>query len=645
MLILDQINKSDRSLRFIALGVLAGIIVLVTGLWWVQIVSSKHYSKSQEKQMVRRVRVPALRGKILDRNGNVLAENKPQYNVNVYFDELRDQYWFNYTNSVRCEYLAQHPKLKTPPVAERPALYHEAWYRTVSNVTLYVSMKLGEPRLLSRPAFLKHYTNYPYVPFVIFQNLTPKQVAMFSEQLSSLHGLELEAKSVRTYPNGSTAAHLLGYVSEERQIDENDENNFNYYVPDYVGRMGTEGAFDAYLRGKAGVKTVVVNSTQYRQREEMSQTEPGQNVWLTIDVELQKQVEKYLTEAPLSPRPTRGAAIVMDINTGDILAMASTPTFDPNIFLRGITTAEAAYLNDTFFTPSLNRATFGAFTPGSIFKIITGIACLESGLDPTKKIHTDGEWKPPGGGRSIDDTAPAGEYDFERAFKRSSNSYFIIEALHYGLPKIVEVGRRFHLGERTQIPTRQEVSGTFPQPGKLQNWIPRTPNVSIGQEITVTPLQMACMTAAVANGGKLFWPRIVTHTEAAAGTSAKAIAYPQAQVREHIQLHPQHLALIHRAMLADVEDAEGTGTPAYVDGTFRIGGKTGTAEIKRKNGEKDKNTWFVSFGPIDAPRYAVVVLVESGNSGGKSCAPVARRIYQALQKRDLSGSKLASLTR
>lgn len=644
MFIFDQLKRGERQLQYLALTVLIGMAILIGGLWWVQIVSAKRYEASQRKQMLRSVRVPALRGKILDRNGNALADNRPQYNIDVYLEEIRTQYWFQYTNHVRREYLTANPTLKNPPMAARTGLYRQAWYRAVSNITYRVSETLLEPRVLQTNAFLRHYTNYPYVPFAIFQNLTPRQIAIFSEKLSTLPGLELNVKSVRTYPYTNSAAHLLGYVSETKRINDNEDFNFNYYMPDYVGQLGTESAFDSKLRGVAGVKTVLVNSTQYRQHDEMSvSTEPGQNVWLTIDLPLQQAVEKALASA--MPYVTvRGAAIVMDVRNGDILALASNPTFDPNIFVAGgISSNLWAKLDDKHFKPLFNRATFGGFTPGSIMKIITAIACLESNIDPREKVTNPGYWQAKDGTR-IKDTAAPDDYDFVRAFKRSSNTYFIHFGLQVGLQKIVEVGKRFHLGEKTFLPTRQEVAGDFlrfDNPGK--HWNQGTiANVSIGQEMTVTPLQMACMTAAVANGGTLYWPRIVSHTELAAGLTGETKIYQAGRVRENVRLHPQHLEILKQAMLADVEivnGEEGTGHPAYLP-HFRIAGKTGTAEVEIGNGQMDQNTWFVSFGPYENPRYAVVVLVESGTSGGKTCAPVAKKIYEVIAQREAGATRL-----
>lgn len=636
MLIFDQLKKSDRQLQIISIGLLAGMAVLVCGLWWVQIITSKRHEANLKRQSLRLVRVPALRGKILDRNGTVLAENSPRYDINVYFEELLDQFSFEYTNSVRKEFLRQNPAIKKIPSAVREELSMEARYRAVSNVTYRVGAALQQGLILERKKFISHYRERPFMPFPLFRSLTQQQVAIFSERQSELRGVELEVQPVRVYPNSNACAHVVGYVQWQDAFEDDEEINFKSRLPDFAGKMGVESAFDSILRGKAGVKSLLVNNMGYRQREEMAvPSKPGQNIWLTIDLAIQQATEKALASAMAR---TRGAAVVMDVQTGDILAIASAPAFDPNMFLDGLSAAEAGLLYDKEMRPEFNRATFGTYTPGSIFKIITAIACFEANVvDPRAKFDNPGFYQPNKNAHRIDDTAPPGEYDFERAFKRSSNTYFIHYGLKAGVEKIVEVGKRFHLGEKTDIPTRQEVSGSFPSPNQLGSWTAtgRTANMCIGQEITVTPLQMVCMTAAIANGGKLFWPRIVVRSESPVGDDTGAVSIAPARVREQIGFNPQHLNLIRRAMLADVVDpSEGTGRAAYIP-DYTVAGKTGTAEVL-VHGKKDKNTWFASYGPYENPRYAVVVMVESGASGGGTCAPVAKKIYEAIQKREAS---------
>ena len=267
---------------------------------------------------------------------------------------------------------------------------------------------------------------------------------------------------------------------------------------------------------------------------------------------------------------------------------------------------------------------------------MVAIAGLEQGtLNPEAVYKSEGFYIV--GRRRIGDTAGAGEFDFNRAMAKSSNPYFINEGLKPGvLEKIITLGHRLHLGERTAIMPHQETPGNFPSLKRISSdWHDGdTANISIGQgAIDVTPIQMAIMGAAVANGGKVFWPRLVSRIENADGTVVET--FPEGRVRDFLGVSQRTLRIVHKGMLADTEDVEGTGRKLAVPG-WHIAGKTGTAQVE-KNGRVDKseqNTWFLSFAPEDNPRYVVVATVEGGASGGLTCVPIAHAVYLALQARD-----------
>ncbi len=635
MLIFDQLKRDDRTLRIISFGLLAGLAILLCGLWWVQVVSAKRYEANLKNQSFRSVRIPALRGKILDRNNQSLAENRPRFDVNLYLEDLRDQFTAEYTNTVRKQFLRDHPGAKIT-ASVRTNLIARARYRVAAKITAQISTALEQPVILDEARFIGHYARQPYIPFPILQNLNPRQVATFAEQLTGLTGVEMEIQPTRTYPNGTSAAHLLGYIQRRDKPDEDEEIACKYYLPDFVGRTGVEASFDNSLRGKAGIKSLLVNNMGYRQREEMlTEPEPGKNLALTIDLGIQRAAEKALAGAMPN---VRGAAVVMDVRNGDILALVSAPAFDPNIFPNGVSTAEWSRWNDENYSYMFNRATYGAYPPGSILKILTGLACLENNvMSVSETINNPGYFYEPKllGSRKIDDLAPPGEYNFQRAFIKSSNTYFIHFGLKAGLRKLVEVGERFHLGETTGILPREEVAGEYPHSDQLKSWtLGNAANLCIGQEVTVTPLQMVVMTSAIANGGKLFWPRLVKKIQASDAEKENESSLP-GSLRADLHLNPRHVEIIQRAMLADVEDAEGTGKAAALKG-LRVTGKTGTAQITKGNQVTDHVTWFVSFAPFDKPKYAVVVMVQSGASGGGTCAPVAHKIYEAILKSEQS---------
>jgi penicillin-binding protein 2 len=635
MLIFDQLRKSDRKLQLLSIVVLAGIVTLVAGLWYVQVISRKKYEDSLKIQSFRTVPIPAVRGKILDRNGLVLADNEPRFNVNVFLDDLPRSFNFEYTNAVRKEYqiLSGQLKMDRTNIARATA---EARYRVVSNIVSHVSETVGYPVLLNPKAFAQHYSSQLALPLRIFPTgLTRQQLAVFMEKGSDEPGVDLEVQPTRTYPYMNVAAHVLGYLRPDTVRSDEDDFQFSYPLPSFVGRSGLESEFDDELRGKAGVKSILVNNVGYRQKEEIwAPAQPGENIFLTLDLIVQKAADQALHSLGTNGR---AAAVVMDVRDGDILATSSYPSYDPNLFMDSVSSEEWAQLNDPKLLPQLNRAFTGTYPPGSVFKIIDSLAALESGLDPEAIFHSEGQYQLGRRSRPIRDTAEAGDYNFRRAFAKSSNSYFIDEGLKLGEEKLIEMGRLFHLGELTGVLTNQEQRGYFPIVGSNprkrdgSRWQEGdTANLAIGQgEIAITPVQVAAMTAAVANRGTLFKPRLVSKIVPQESAENSTIQeFPKGIVREQIKISPRTWNILQEAMLADVDDPEGSGRNARLPG-MRICGKTGTAQLKI-NGRIDHITWFASYAPYGSPRYAVVVMVESGISGGVSCAPIAREIYRAL---------------
>jgi penicillin-binding protein 2 len=634
---------------------LAGVGILLVGLWYLQVISAKRYVQSQQVQCLRKVRLPALRGAILDRHGYVLAENRPSFNVNLYLEELSKLFQQQYVRELAKWQAAPQDKLtlwdrlfnrrraNTPRKltrTEREKLGWQARYAVVSNLVEQLGLLLQQPVGFDQGRFSRHYTNRLVLPLPIIEGLSPRQVAIFHEQPKKLPGLNLDIQPLRHYPNGTLAAHLLGQVHRVENFQGEDEIECLYCLPDYEGRVGAEGAFDQELRGRAGISIVRVNNLGYRQSESVwLPAEPGHNLVLTIDLRIQQAAEQALRSLG---NAAKGAVVVLDPRNGDVLALTSAPTYDPNLFLPRMTNQTWLKLNDPELNPTFNRATFGAYAPGSVLKIIVGLAALEAGdLNPNEIYQSKGFYQL--GRKTFDDQAGPGDFDFRRALKRSSNPYFIHYGLKTGLTNIMNLGRRCFFGQRTRIPLLQEVGGFFPTPEWVrqlkQRGEPIQPgdiaNLSIGQGyVAVTPLQMALVTAAIANGGKIFWPRLVDRIEPRqANNNGLLRVFPPAQLRAELGVQPQNLALVREGMLADVEEADGTGHRAAVAG-WRVGGKTGTAEVKHPVEGKRKDTWFVSFAPYENPRYVVVVLVENGVSGGATCAPIAQKIHQAIKRLD-----------
>ena len=651
MLIFDQLKKDDPQLRLVAIVVLGSLGVLLAGLWWVQVVSARDYQANLETQSFRTVRIPAVRGKILDRNGVVLAENRPSYNVSLYLDELHKSFDVAYAEEARrarAELKQKQNELGKKlnrrltkaerkqfsfTMKEQTLLRQQARYEVASNVVMQVSQRLQQPLWLNPTNFERHYQTRLALPCPVLTNLTSVQIARFEEQSTNRMGVDLEIQSTRCYPFETNAAHVLGHLQRDDDSKEGEEAFYSFRLPDYRGLVGVESGFDKQLRGMAGAKSVLVNNAGYRQTENVwSPAERGQNVVLTIDLRIQQAAEQAL---PVFGPTTRGAVVVMDVLNGDILAMASSPTLNPNSFIPSLSHADAQRIAD--LEAEKNRATQENYAPGSIFKPLIGLACLEAGLNPNATIYNPGYIFV--GKKRFGDLAKAGTYDFRRAIKASCNTYFITNGLHVaGISNIVKLGQRFHLGERTGLPTRQEVSGIFPTLKHVgSGWFDGdTGNLCIGQgQMSVTPLQMAVVTAAIANGGKVLRPRLVDRIEPMDATFGGQTNYfASAQVRDDLGVKPRNLEILREAMLADVEDSDGTGVKAAVPG-LKISGKTGTAQVKNAQGALvDHTAWFISFAPYENPRYAVVAMVESGSSGGGTCAPIVQKIYTAILERD-----------
>lgn len=660
MLIVDQLKKNDPQLRTLTMIVLSGLVILIVGLWWVQIVSSRDYQAHLETQSFRTVRIPAVRGSILDRDRVALAENRPSYSVSLYLDELRkpiDTVYFAEVARVRADLSREIEAAKKRlgrnltreerqpfilTAKKRAVLKENARTKIASNVVEQVGQWLKQPLVLDTTNLNDHYERRLALPYPILSNLDPVQIARFEEQSTLPLGVDLEIQSSRVYPFRTTAAHVVGSLRRDNSSAEGEEAFFSYRLPDFRGLVGIEFGFDRELRGTAGAKSVLVNNVGYRQTENVwSPASPGQNVVLTLDLAIQQACEAAL-QKPFGP-DTRGAAVVMDVNTGDLLALASSPTLDPNHFVQGFPRGEWSRISQ--LRAGRNRATQENYAPGSIFKMIVGLAALEAGLDPHESIYTPGHIYV--GRRFINDTVPPGYYDFRRALKLSSNTYFITNGLRTGAEAIVRLAERLHLGQRTGLQTRQEVGGILPDIARVQKaWSNGdTANLSIGQgPVAVTPLQMAVMTAAIANGGTVLYPRLVDRIEPADPASdSLPIVFPRNRARNELGVKRSNLQIVQEAMLADVEDADGTGKEAVIPG-FRICGKTGTAQVTdQRNAIVDHITWFVSYAPFEKPRYAVVVMIESGGSGGRTCAPLARDIYQTILDRERQGPARTNL--
>jgi penicillin-binding protein 2 len=665
MLIVDQLNKADRHLRVLSWVIAIGLFALLVGLWWVQVVRSRSYVEDQRNQSYRTVRVPAPRGRVLDRNGVALADNRASYSISLY---LEDRSW---RDAVQQEYkraeeaaknsgmTARKPKImerflslfgfkpnlvqpRKLTSAEKVQLGRETRFSVTSNIVWQLGAALGERLLFTNEVkFHQHYEQRRALPLPILADLNANQIARFQEQSTHLPAVDMEMQPMRIYPKGTLAAHVVGCLTHfDDESAPGDLASFNYHLPDYKGYDGIEKSLDADLRGRAGAKAVLVNNLGYRQSETiLSPIEAGQNVTLTIDAEIQRVAEKELRDG-IGQKPTRGAAVVLDVRTGEIIALASAPTFDPRDWVPRLSPEIwNTYTNDDI-APMRNRCVYGYYFPGSTFKTVVALAALEAGVIDPETVYRSKGYYQLGKRQPIGDPAGPGDFNFKRAFKRSSNSYFIEYGLQVGRDAIVAVGEHLHFGEKTGVPLAQDSRGILPtrewMRQNLGGWSEGdTANLCIGQGyVDVTPLQMAVAIAAVANGGRVLWPQLVLSVQ-----SQDALVDPaahravQPRIRDQLPVSARTLSVIQAAMLADTEEGDGTGTASRVPG-YRICGKTGTAQVQKHNRLDHYTVWFASYAPYEDPRYAVVVMIDYGASGGVNCAPIAGKIFRALKYRD-----------
>jgi len=593
---------SEFQLRTAVAAVLVIIAFSLVGvrLWYLQIEQGTEMRSLSENNRIRLVRVPAARGLVYDRHGEVLVENRAAFDVVFVPEDARDK---------------------------RGTLRNLAGYLGEDEPVL-----IQQARAPSRRP--------PYEGIVLRRDVDRQAVVAVQTHLLDLPGVTLQPGPRRYYPLGPMAAHLLGYVGEVSDRELKDEGPRGYRSGDLIGKAGLERAWDSELRGVPGGEQVEVDALGRRMRLlDRAPDLPGATLWLTLDRDLQETAERALGDHD-------GAIVALDPRNGEILAMVSEPSYDPNMFSRGIRREEWRALMQHPRHPLNNRAVQGQFPPGSTFKVAMATAALEEGLGGFSVSCGGGIpfgnhffrcWRKEG----------HGAMNLHSAVVQSCDVFFYQVGRRLGVDRIANYARRLGLGAPTGVELEHEKAGTIPDSDWKkarfgQPWFEgETLSVAIGQGyVTATPLQMAVMAATIANGGTRYRPHYVKRIDGLDGSEREI----EPEVVGEAKVSSATLAKVRAAMRDVVMTDAGTGKKARVAGV-EIAGKTGTAQVVKMGEDRARNNrgaaerrdhaWFISFAPVDAPEIAIAAIVENaGGGGGAIAAPIVQQILQHYFTRD-----------
>lgn len=619
--------------------VLVGFGALLTRLHEFQIERRSEFLNLVPGNRTVTVREPGIRGEITDRHGVTLARNLRKYEVSFNLEEIR------------ATYLAQH---ENDPTIERvtkedgiPRKREEKDIVSIVNEGIIHRLReLGLAKNYNSKELRIHFlTHGGLIPFSYRADLSYADFARFAEHNLDLPGVYLNIRPQREYPYGTLASHVVGYLKqwEKGDVPESATRLFNHYIGEEKGIAGVEASMDTLLRGPEGRKTIVKDE-KGRTIRMSDYTKPsiGANVQLAIDARKQYLLENVLRRAG------RAAGVVMDVNTGEVLAIASVPDYDPNAFIPSIDPARwKAYSENKQLSPLTNRA-ISEFAPGSTMKVPTAISGALQGM-ASRSFSCDGYVAY--GNHKVgcwiynQSKGSHGSLTLSKALQQSCNPYFNKLANSIGWKNMVDGCQLVGIGKRTGIELPGEKPGILPG---SRAWRAANPSavmtpvltafVSIGQGDTMaTPLQLCAMTSCIANGGKYYQPRIVRKVTSEEG--ATLVADQPKLVVDLIEagIKPADFELIRKGMWMAVNAPGGTAGKVKMP-KIEVAAKTGTAQTT-DNGKKSNNSWVISFAPYDKPKYAVCVLVQNGGSGGKVCGPLVHLIYRGLFAQD-EGIKL-----
>jgi penicillin-binding protein 2 len=596
----------------IAGGVLVLLFAVLVGrLVWLQIVQYDYYTELSQGNRVKVEPNPATRGTIYDRNGAILAENRPAYQLELVREQVPDL---------------------------------DATLARLVEIGLLAAEDLDDTRRLIN-------SRRPFEPVPIRLRLADEDIARFAVRRFEFQGVDIATRLARYYPEGEIAVHALGHVGalSERDLERVDQTA--YAGTSTIGKLGLESAYEDPLHGRNGSREILVNA-RGRSVERVGPLAPrlssvapvpGRELLLSIDLPVQRLAEKAVWDQ-------RAAVVAIDPNNGDIIALVSRPGFDPNGFARGLTRSEFAALNTDIDRPLFNRALRGVYPPGSTIKPLVALAGLTYGVrTPREAVACGGYFMLPGSRHRFRDWKPRGHGTVAMvpAIAQSCDVYFYGLAARLGPERLAEFLGHFGLGAPTGIDIGGEKGGLLPSPEwkrkafsrkQDQVWFPgETVIFGIGQGFMLaTPLQLAHMTAIIGARGKNFQPRLVTAIRDPVSGAVEKI--PPKPLETVAATSPENWQVAIDGMLAVMEG--GTASRSAQGAPYRIAGKTGTAQVftVAQNEKYDERTiderlrdhaWFVAFAPAEDPKIAVAVLVENGRSGSGTAAPIARRVMDA----------------
>ncbi|MEY2633808.1 MAG: hypothetical protein RIR00_2462 [Pseudomonadota bacterium] len=597
-----ELDRYRFRLGFAGVFVLLCFATLVGRFFFLQVLQHDYYSTRAEENRISLIPIIPNRGVIVDRNGTVLARNYSAFTLEI--------------------------------VPARVADLEE----TITQLTEIIDIQPKDRKRFKR--LMDEARSFASIP--IRTRLSDEEVARFAANRFRFPGVEVKARLFRQYPMGALGSHILGYIGRitEKDLDwiDYNEQTANYKGSEHIGKAGIEQRYEFDLHGQTGYEEVEIDAGG-RALRSLKRTPPvqGNNLTLTIDAKLQE-----ITERAFGDR--RGSLVAIDPNNGDILAMVSMPTYDPNLFVDGIALENWRELNESPDKPMVNRALNGAYPPGSTFKPFMALAALEYGKRTASQAISDPGFFNFGNHQFRDDKKGGhGSVDMYKSIVHSCDTYYYMLANDLGIDNIARFMAQFGFGQRTGVDLSGESEGVLPSPEwkkrrfkkpEQQKWYAgETISIGIGQGYNAyTPIQLAQAVATLANNGVMYRPHLVKYiADAKSGEQRQIEPNPLRQ----IPLQPQHVETIRKAMLG--VNKEGTGAKAFAGAGYEAAGKTGTAQVFSLKGSQYKegavkkdlrdHALFIAFAPADKPRIALAVLVENGGFGATSAAPIARMVF------------------